>query len=112
MQIDATLYALNDQLGVLDEAIESVINNCTQHPLNYTYYTTTWQQTDYPPLTDNCGYENLTATVITFDISLTSTLATTQTSSHGIGAVEIFLNEGAILGTVSLFTWFFTIYAL
>lgn len=108
---------MNDTVGGLDAGISNADSICADAPSKYTYYTAdvVTLEPGYPLVKSTCDQSlaNYTSSCgAGMWIKPVSSLVTTQTSSPGTDIVEIFVDEGAIVGGVMFFTWFLGIFAI
>jgi hypothetical protein len=125
-------YLLNDPVAALvasKTADEALLNSTTCSSVsltlsNYTYYDATgladntYQGNilggtcDAANSTGAYGQNGTSSCFFKLRVYMTSSMITTFTSSPGINTLQIFLDEGGILGAILFVTWFFGIYLI
>lgn len=127
-EIKAEANVMDDQIGALldqapfDSSDTEMLASCSPETLALTRYKYFTARYDLEPsngggsLNDTCAGVDLRGPkpVVTIGGFLTMSTSTvfTQTSKHGTDTLQILTDEGSILGGVSFFAWFFSIFAI
>jgi hypothetical protein len=119
LSFHAETFMLDDKVGALSEE-RLPASYCSSEILglsNYTYFDGRYDSTlggDLYNSSCDLGVNGDISTPCQFSLQLAmaSSLITTQKSSRGTNTLQIFIDEGSILGGITFFAWFFSIFVV
>lgn len=122
INIAADIFEMDDSAGALSNTgfltNEGTLESCSPQASKierYFYYPST-AQLGQSSTNQSCNIGNTESYTgpcsVTFSVGLTSTLVTKLKSSRGTTTLQIFLDEGSIIGAIFFFTWFFSIFVI
>ena len=105
------IYEMDDEVGVLSSNTDEDTRFCNDGSGAYKYY-----DTEMTTITTGGDLNSATCNDVVchgrVQIHLSSAVVTKQTSRHGTSAIQIFSDEGGLLGGILFLTWFFSIFII